>query len=659
MKTKKGFTLVELLAVIAILAILVIIALPNVMGMFRNAKKNSFITEVKEIYKTAESTWMSDSMFDTNEKAYSRCTSGCSNPLDLSGREELEYYIKLDKAGKVTDLYATDGTYQYSYEGGNLKIEDIKEAKEIAKISESEKIDISQKAASIGGSSSSYIVCNGGEYLPKGSNSCVACTAGSYCLGGNYSYSESNDQGKIACAQGSYSSAGASQCIACGNGKTTNGSGKTSCNTNCDGYYGTKKWKATVWNDNNIVSDSCIATECQSSPSGVFRLKNNECVATATFYTKSSYTAVNNQHIPNNIIISSTTIDRNYFSTISGVNKTYTHSKIDIVDSIVNAKYVCFSINSNMGISGVNYGEYCLKAEAGNETYQANVNVLKRIFGNNSSYCKETTDKYECKNFNVYISNGKFHYYVTRDGECYAQYDEPVEGGEKPYCKVNTNEVNCSLGGCLDGETEVEVYDKKKKKRKRKKLKDITSDDLIMCWDFDKGEFVFVEPLWIKKVSTLDHYFVLNFSDGSTLKVIGDHKVFDADRNKFVNAGCDNELKIGSHIYNSKGEIVELISWNRVDEKIDAYNVITNYHMNIFANGILTSCVFSNIYDIENMKYVKDSTERLNDNDLDGISEEYVKGLRLNEVPSNFRGSKEATIEYVHEYINKLDNTRK
>ena len=37
--SKKGFTLVELLAVIAILAILVIIALPNILKMFNNAKK--------------------------------------------------------------------------------------------------------------------------------------------------------------------------------------------------------------------------------------------------------------------------------------------------------------------------------------------------------------------------------------------------------------------------------------------------------------------------------------------------------------------------------------------------------------------------------------------------------------------------------------------
>ena len=47
----KGFTLVELLAVIAILAILVIIALPNVLKMFNQAKKDTFLTEAKTIYK--------------------------------------------------------------------------------------------------------------------------------------------------------------------------------------------------------------------------------------------------------------------------------------------------------------------------------------------------------------------------------------------------------------------------------------------------------------------------------------------------------------------------------------------------------------------------------------------------------------------------------
>ena len=55
MKNKSGFTLVELLAVIAILAILVIIALPNVLKLYNNAKKNTFLIEAKTIYKEASS----------------------------------------------------------------------------------------------------------------------------------------------------------------------------------------------------------------------------------------------------------------------------------------------------------------------------------------------------------------------------------------------------------------------------------------------------------------------------------------------------------------------------------------------------------------------------------------------------------------------------
>lgn len=41
----KGFTLVELLAVIVILAILVLVALPNITGVMANARKSAFRTE--------------------------------------------------------------------------------------------------------------------------------------------------------------------------------------------------------------------------------------------------------------------------------------------------------------------------------------------------------------------------------------------------------------------------------------------------------------------------------------------------------------------------------------------------------------------------------------------------------------------------------------
>ena len=143
---KKGFTLVELLAVIAILAILVIIALPNVMGMFNTAKENSFNTEIKEIYKTAQQTWINDSMFQSGEKVYSRCKSGCTNSLDLTGRSELEYYIRINQSGEVVEFYATDGTYQYQSDKVGLKIEDINGVQKVADTSDKVVIDSSLTA---------------------------------------------------------------------------------------------------------------------------------------------------------------------------------------------------------------------------------------------------------------------------------------------------------------------------------------------------------------------------------------------------------------------------------------------------------------------------------------------------------------------------------
>ena len=146
---RKGFTLVELLAVIAILAILVIIALPNVMGMFNTAKENSFKTEIKEIYKTAQNQWMQDSMFKNDERVYSRCSGCTGKSLDLSGRSELSYYIKVNKAGNIVEYYATDGTFQYSFNNSaGLKVENINNIQKIADLNDDQKITITDRGVS-------------------------------------------------------------------------------------------------------------------------------------------------------------------------------------------------------------------------------------------------------------------------------------------------------------------------------------------------------------------------------------------------------------------------------------------------------------------------------------------------------------------------------
>ena len=140
---KKGFTLVELLAVIAILAILVFIVLPNIIKMFNDSKENAFLVEVKEIYKTAKQTWINESLIEVKERIYSRTTNQtCPHELALSGRKNIDYFIRIDNAGKVVEYYATDSTYGFKYVGSGLEEEDIKYVFRMDELSEDDLFEI-------------------------------------------------------------------------------------------------------------------------------------------------------------------------------------------------------------------------------------------------------------------------------------------------------------------------------------------------------------------------------------------------------------------------------------------------------------------------------------------------------------------------------------
>ena len=103
---KKGFTLVELLAVIAILAILVILALPNVLEMFNRAKKEIFLTEAKTIYKEVSKKYISENMKGNSITKISNTL----NKLDIDANN-YEYNINLDNKGYIKNVKITNGTY--------------------------------------------------------------------------------------------------------------------------------------------------------------------------------------------------------------------------------------------------------------------------------------------------------------------------------------------------------------------------------------------------------------------------------------------------------------------------------------------------------------------------------------------------------------------
>ena len=179
-----------------------------------------------------------------------------------------------------------------------------------------------------------------------------------------------------------------------------------------------------------------------------------------------------------------------------------------------------------------------------------------------------------------------------------------------------------------------------------KAIENVTYDDELLVWDFDSGCYASAKPLWIKIPQKSTYYYHCVFDNGNTLDLVGDggkcHRIFSVDENCFLSAtDC-----VGMTVMTNKGA-TKLLSCERIDKDVDFYNIITKYHMNLFANGILTSCRLNNIYPIDNMKFVKDNRELIDIEQYFGIDEDFYKDLRLSERNVD-------DIDWINDYVKRL-----
>lgn len=142
-----------------------------------------------------------------------------------------------------------------------------------------------------------------------------------------------------------------------------------------------------------------------------------------------------------------------------------------------------------------------------------------------------------------------------------------------------------------------------------KKVEDITYDDELLVWDFFNGCFTSAKPRWIKIKQTSPVYNKLTFSNGATLGLVGEggtqgyHRIYNKQAGLFTHTGVP-ETPIGTITFAEDETEPVLIKQELINEEVDYYNIITDKHFNLFANGILTSCKCSNMYRIKDMKYV-------------------------------------------------------
>ena len=165
-----------------------------------------------------------------------------------------------------------------------------------------------------------------------------------------------------------------------------------------------------------------------------------------------------------------------------------------------------------------------------------------------------------------------------------------------------TTEILCLIEG-----TQITLAD-----GSTKAVEDITYNDELLVWNFYEGKFDKAKPTWIKVEQIAPRYNLVKFSNGAEVGFVGMggdkgyHRIFNKEKGAFTYTGNLKETPNGTTTFAEDNTFPTVVSQEIVNKEVKFYNVITDKHYNLFANGILTSCKLSNKYRIKNMKYVGD-----------------------------------------------------
>ena len=140
---KKGFTLVELLAVIAIIAIISVLAVPNIVGIADNSKKEQIVSDAKAMVSKARYMYkFKDSKYSSKFEVEDNCDVvslknlelDFNNPYEASSKVKIcdgNYSVKLISQsfnlGTCNDSKEEIFLEEYLNEEDNITKENIKD----------------------------------------------------------------------------------------------------------------------------------------------------------------------------------------------------------------------------------------------------------------------------------------------------------------------------------------------------------------------------------------------------------------------------------------------------------------------------------------------------------------------------------------------------
>lgn len=167
-----------------------------------------------------------------------------------------------------------------------------------------------------------------------------------------------------------------------------------------------------------------------------------------------------------------------------------------------------------------------------------------------------------------------------------------------------------------------------------KYVQDVELGDEVITFNFDEGNIDKARVMWVAKESIAPCYWKMVLEDGTILKTVGangkSHRIFNDTKKAFM---YPQDFDKGDAVLTNHGSY-KMVSLEKIYSKVKYYNLESNYHDNIYAEGVLCGSRFSMPYTIDdNYKFIKEKRNFYKREDFMEIPDDLFYGLRINEQP--------------------------
>lgn len=138
----------------------------------------------------------------------------------------------------------------------------------------------------------------------------------------------------------------------------------------------------------------------------------------------------------------------------------------------------------------------------------------------------------------------------------------------------------------------------------QKKVEDINYGDEVLCYDFNEGKQTTAPIEFVMKKMQSNFYYKVSLSDETELKLVGSngksHRLYNVTKQSFM---YPQDFEENDYTLKQDGTIATISSIEKVEEKVNFYNISSKDHINVYAENVLTSNRLSNCFEIKDNKY--------------------------------------------------------